>query len=155
MAYFILTAAILAADQISKYLVRTNMNVAESIDVLGSFFQFTYFQNYGAAFNSFGHERVFLITVPAVAICVALVYFFRNRDKSPVLKTALSLIISGGTGNLIDRCVFVYVTDMFDFSIFPAIFNVADIAVVFGCALIVYYILFGEKIEEKRLRGDN
>ncbi len=151
MMYFFMITAILLADQISKFFVREYMSVSESINVIGEFFQLTYYQNYGAAFSSFGGQRMLLIVFPVVAVICAVVFMVRSRHQSKLEKISLALIVAGGLGNLIDRVFFVYVTDMFDFSIFPAIFNVADIAVVFGCGLLVVYILFFEKLEGKFL----
>ena len=59
-----------------------------------------------------------------------------------MFKVALLCIIAGGIGNLIDRFLFGYVTDMISFSIFPPVFNIADISVVCGCGLLIIYVLF-------------
>jgi signal peptidase II len=71
-----------------------------------------------------------------------------------MLILSLVLIISGGVGNLIDRVTMGFVTDLFDFRIFP-VFNVADIAICTGCFFLVLYVLFfdgkeGEKDERKQ-----
>jgi len=58
------------------------------------------------------------------------------------------MIIAGGIGNLIDRMVFGWVTDMLDFSIFPPVFNVADIGVTLGCGMFVLYILMEERFQK-------
>jgi signal peptidase II len=54
------------------------------------------------------------------------------------------MVLSGGIGNLIDRIIFGTVTDMLSFSIFPPVFNVADIFVTVGAALFVFAVLKGD-----------
>ena len=149
MAYIFLMAAVLVADQISKYTVRTFMSEGESINVIGDFFRLTYYENDGAAFSTLSGQRVILIMIPAIAIIAGLIYMYKNKNAHPLLHVSISFIVAGGAGNLIDRTFFGSVTDMFDFSIFPPIFNVADIFVVIGCGLLVIYIFMYEKLEGK------
>ena len=87
--------------------------------------------------------------IPAIAIIAGLIYMYKNKNAHPLLHVSISFIVAGGAGNLIDRTFFGSVTDMFDFSIFPPIFNVADIFVVIGCGLLVIYIFMYEKLEGK------
>ena len=141
----VLIIAIVAVDQISKYAVRTMMEVGQSIDVIEGFFALTYFSNDGAAFSSFRGQRALLVGVSAIAVVVTLIFLWINK-KSPekthkMLTASLILICGGGIGNLIDRVAFGAVTDMLDFTIFPPIFNVADIAVTLGCFLLLIYVL--------------
>ena len=149
MAYIILMVAALIADQLTKYLVRSNMAVGESISVIGDFFRLTHYENDGAAFSSLSGQRAILIIIPVIAIIAGLVYMFTHRRAHRLLQTALALVISGGAGNLIDRIAAGKVTDMFDFSIFPPIFNVADISVVVGCGLLIVYIFLYDRLEKK------
>ena len=149
MAYIILMVAALIADQLTKYLVRSNMAVGESISVIGDFFRLTHYENDGAAFSSLSGQRAILIIIPVIAIVAGLVYMFTHRRAHRLLQTALALVISGGAGNLIDRIAAGKVTDMFDFSIFPPIFNVADICVVVGCGLLIVYIFLYDRLEKK------
>ena len=148
MKYYITTILLVIIDQVSKFFVRTNMTENQSIPIIGDFFKLTYIENNGAAFSMLSGQRIFLIVVPIISICIAIWYLEkRRRIDHFTLPLALSLIIAGGIGNLIDRISTGSVTDMFDFSIFPPIFNVADIAVCMGCGLLVLYVLIfdGEK----------
>lgn len=141
MKYYFLAIAIIAIDQMTKVLVRCNMYLGESIPVWGDFFRLTYIENTGAAFSMLSGQRLILVLVPVIAICGGLIYLHRHRGRHWSLYTSWAMIIGGGIGNLFDRVVFASVTDMFDFSIFPPVFNVADIGVTLGCALMVIYIL--------------
>lgn len=125
------------------------MAVGESISVIGDFFRLTHYENDGAAFSSLSGQRAILIIIPVIAIIAGLVYMFTHRRAHRLLQTALALVISGGAGNLIDRIAAGKVTDMFDFSIFPPIFNVADICVVVGCGLLIVYIFLYDRLEKK------
>ena len=74
-----------------------------------------------------------------VILCLAAaVYFYRRKERIP--SALCALIAAGGMGNLIDRLMLGYVTDMIDFRVFP-VFNVADIAVTVGCVLLALWIL--------------
>ena len=103
MAYIFLMAAVLVADQISKYTVRTFMSEGESINVIGDFFRLTYYENDGAAFSTLSGQRVILIMIPAIAIIAGLIYMYKNRNAHPLLHVSISFIVAGGAGNLIDR----------------------------------------------------
>lgn len=147
MKYYLLTALIILVDQVSKWMVRASLHVGESVQVLGDFFRITYIRNTGAAFSMLSGERVLLIGIPVVIVAAAAWYFYRHKNKHWLFYTSWSMIIAGGIGNLIDRIVFGWVTDMLDFSIFPPVFNIADIGVTVGCALFIYYTLMEERLQ--------
>lgn len=132
---------ILALDQVIKAVVRSVMYVGESIPVIEDVFHLTYVQNRGAAFSMFSGQWFILIIIPVMAILVAAWYMKNHENEHWSLSLALGLVISGGIGNLIDRVAFGYVTDMFDFRIWP-VFNVADIAVCVGAGFLILYTIF-------------
>lgn len=145
MKYYLFAGLLIAADQISKLLVRSRMYVGESVSILGDFFHLTYIQNRGAAFSLFSDRRVLLILLPMIVIAAAVILLHRRKGEHFTLYLSWSMIIAGGIGNLIDRVIFGFVTDMLDFSVFPPVFNVADIGVTVGCAVFVLYVLAGER----------
>lgn len=142
--------AIIAFDQLVKIIIRSTMTVGQSISVIGDFFTLTYIKNSGAAFSMLSGQRILLIVVPLIAIIGCTIYIFKNEYISKVLSAALLMIIAGGAGNLIDRILFGPVTDMFKLSVFPPVFNIADISVTFGCILLIVYVLFEEKLKDKK-----
>lgn len=148
MKYSLLAAGIILVDQLTKLWIRLHMNVGESFNVLGEFFRITYVRNHGAAFSMLSGERLLLVMIPIVVVVGALWYFLRHKDKHWLFYTAWAMIIAGGIGNLIDRIAFGWVTDMLDFSIFPPVFNVADIGVTVGCGLFVLYTLMEERLQK-------
>lgn len=142
MAVWLLIAAVILLDQVTKYLIRSCFAVGETLPVIPNIFHLTYVQNRGAAFSLFQNMPVLTIVFPALAMvaCLGLLLWFRRRQER-VLPVALGLVLAGGIGNLIDRIGIGFVTDMFDFRVFP-VFNVADIAVCCGCGLIAVWLFF-------------
>lgn len=102
----------------------------------------TYLKNSGAAFSMLENQQWFFTIITLIAMGVAFVYLYRHIKGSIWLLLGLTLIISGGIGNFIDRLRQGFVVDMFhlDFMNF-AIFNVADIYLTIGVGLLLIYIL--------------
>jgi len=153
MRYYISAAILIIADQLIKFWTRTTLLPGDSINVIGNFFKLTYVINKGAALNFLSGQRMILIIVPVAIIVIAGVYLIMHRGAHWTLKTALMLVMAGGFGNLIDRVLMGQVTDMFSFSIFPPVFNLADAAVTIGCALLIIYVLFGDKFKKHKRKG--
>jgi signal peptidase II len=137
---YLLIVAIVLLDQITKFSVRGLMYIGESIPVIEDIFHITYVQNRGAAFSLFSGSGVMLIIIPIAALLLAIWYMEKHKGEHWTLTLSLCLIISGGLGNLIDRVFMGFVTDMFDFRIWP-VFNVADIAVCLGAGFLILYTL--------------
>lgn len=146
MRYYLLGLGLLITDQLTKMAVRNRLAIGESIDVLGSFFQITHVENRGAAFSILIGRTGLLIAVTLIVVAVAIGFLHTHKGKHWLMYTSGAMIISGGIGNLIDRALFGHVTDMFDFSIFPPVFNIADIAVVVGCVLCLIYVVFEDRL---------
>ena len=145
-------AGIILLDQIVKLIVRSSMYIGQSIPVIKDIFHITYVQNRGAAFNMLDGKSLVLILIPAIAIAIGVWYMEKHLEEHWTLLVSLVLVIAGGIGNLIDRCFMGFVTDMFDFRIWP-VFNVADIAVCVGAGLLILYTF--AFYEEKEIEEDN
>ena len=102
----------------------------------------TYLKNSGAAFSMLENQQLFFTIITLIAMGAAFVYLYRHIKGSIWLLLGLTLIISGGIGNFIDRLRQGFVVDMFhlDFMNF-AIFNVADIYLTIGVGLLLIYLL--------------
>ena len=147
MLYALLAAALVALDQLVKFLVRSNIGLGESVPFLPHVLQFTYVQNTGAAFSLL-EEHTWVLTLISLGASILLaVLLFKKVFPHPFALTCLSAVLAGAVGNLIDRAFLGYVTDMFQtLFINFAVFNVADICVVCGgIAFCVYYLLFHGK----------
>lgn len=137
----IIAVVVVSLDQLTKYLVRSNMELGESIPREG-LFRLTYTTNTGGAFGILANQTFLLALVAIIGIAVFLVYFRYLPLQSTLLKVGLGLSLGGAVGNLIDRLRFEgQVTDFIDISIWP-VFNVADMCIVVGTILIAYYLLF-------------
>ena len=132
-------------DQVTKYIVVANMALGESVEFIPGIFRFTYIQNDGAAFGSLDNARWIFMIASTVAIIAILVYLFWKRPQNKLLLSALTLICSGGVGNMIDRVFLGYVVDFFDFCAFPKlwkwVFNVADVFVCVGAGLLALWLI--------------
>ena len=141
--YAIITAAIIAADQLVKAWAKTSLMDVGTIPVIKDVFHLTYAENRGAAFSMLEGQRWFFIVLTSVMLVVIAVAFFKEFFKGIWGKTTLVFIFAGAVGNFIDRVWLGFVVDMFDFRLidFP-IFNVADIFLTVGAAMGIIYILF-------------
>jgi signal peptidase II len=140
---------ILVLDQLTKMIVDRTMSLHQSIPIIDGFFSLTYVRNTGAAFGIFAgsHEAFrlpFLILVSVLALGFVVVMLKRLRDEETGLITALSFIIGGAIGNLVDRVLYGEVIDFLDFYWsnyhWPA-FNVADSCITVGVLITLYYLI--------------
>ncbi len=133
-------ALVIGLDQLTKWLVRTNMEVGESIPSEG-IFRLTYTTNTGGAFGIFASQTFLLAVAAIIGVLVFLIYLRYIPLESTLLKVGLGLDLGGAIGNLIDRLRFSEVTDFIDVGAWP-VFNIADSAIVVGTILIAAYLLF-------------
>ena len=153
MALF--AAVIVAADQVTKYLVLAHIPLHGHVDVLPGVVGLTYVQNDGAAWSSFSGMQ-WLFALIFVLFTVAILWEYRKKSMGFTAFEwwCIAAIYGGGLGNMIDRARFGYVVDMIEtqFMSFP-IFNVADCFICCGCiALIVHLVCFNKKFwkEDKK-----
>lgn len=143
MLYYILAAVLVVIDQLVKLWVRASIPLGQSTPFLPGLMDLTYIQNTGAAFSSFSSLTWLLALVSLIASAAVAVLMARKLFTRPLGQLSLALILAGAVGNLIDRALLGFVTDMFATSFMNfAVFNVADICVVVGGILMVLYVLF-------------
>jgi len=154
-----LSAVMLILDQVTKYWTIQSLALHQSYDIF-SFFSFTYARNYGAAFSFLGDAggwQKYLFTTIAIAVSSYLIYLLKkNHAREYWHNSAYALILSGAIGNVIDRIIFGYVIDFLDFDLgfyrWPT-FNIADIAIFIGAAIMIIESLFSKQetpIKEKK-----
>lgn len=100
-----------------------------------SFFHLTYAENTGVAFGMFKDSNAFFMVFSTMLLGVLLFLRRRIERHGRIAAAGLALVLGGALGNLYDRIAYGYVVDFFDFSFFPAIFNVADSAITVGAIL--------------------
>ncbi len=138
-----LAALIVVLDWWTKHLASQHLELYRPVE-LTSWLNMTLAHNTGAAFSFLasagGWQRWFFSIVAVVISVVLLIWLWRLPNRSRLLPTALSLVLGGAIGNLIDRVRFGYVVDFIDVHYagyhWPA-FNVADSAIVIGVILIL------------------
>ena len=149
---FTITFVVLALDQISKYFVRQLLPLNHSVEVVRDFLNLVHVQNPGIIFgilsrSTYKLTTYLLITVSLVAITFLLLFLRSLKDRDLVLFIAISLILGGAIGNLVDRIAFEKVIDFIDFHWrtyhWPA-FNLADSAITIGMVILVIQVLSDE-----------
>ena len=144
LIWLMIMAGVIFLDQLSKWLTVINLDFGESFPLIENVFHFTYVRNTGAAFSIFNEpdQRWIFMSISTVALIARSIYLWFNRKKGVLLCVALSFIIGGGIGNMIDRCLLKYVIDMLDFRLINfAVFNVADSFVCVGVGLFAFAVL--------------
>ena len=147
-AFFALfAAAIVAADQLTKYLTVANIPLHGTVPFLEGVLRFTYERNYGAAFSSFqGQQWLFALIFAVFPVAIVWEYRKKSMPFSRFERWCIAAIYGGGLGNMIDRVRLGYVVDMIrtDFIDFP-VFNVADCFITCGCIALMGSLIFCNK----------
>jgi signal peptidase II len=142
-------ALVVIVDQLVKAAVRPRLELFESITVIPGFFSLTRVHNTGAAFGlmnnlDFPFKAAVLALLQTAALVGLTVYVAMLAPEQRLTRAGLSFVIGGAIGNLIDRVLYGYVLDFFDFYRgdwhFWA-FNVADAAINIGVALMILDML--------------
>lgn len=141
--WLLIAFLIIIFDQITKYWFETNFLFGQRQQIL-PFLDFTLLYNKGAAFSflaaAAGWQRWFFILIGLGAAAV-IIFLLRKHKNQTLFCAALTLILGGAIGNVIDRIVYGHVIDFILFYwnnwYFPA-FNIADIAISFGAVLLIY-----------------
>ena len=142
LPWFSASAAIVAVDQLVKWIFLSKFVPGERLEVTG-FFNLVLVFNKGAAFSFLadapGWQTPVLAAVAIAASAVISVLILKNKNKN-LFCSGLALILGGAIGNLIDRLRFGHVVDFLDFHAmgwhWPA-FNVADSAITLGAVLLI------------------
>jgi signal peptidase II len=147
--YALIVLAVVICDQIAKALVAQLMQLHESRTIVDGLLSLTYVQNRGAAFGILSdadlpYQSALFSIVSLLALVAIAMYALRLPSSDRLSQTALSLVMGGALGNLIDRSLHGYVIDFVDFywktHHWPA-FNVADSCISVGVCLLLLDIL--------------
>lgn len=143
MKWLWISAIVLGLDQWSKIIIDNSLRLYESISIL-PFFNITYVQNTGAAFSFLsdagGWQRWFFAAMAIIISTVLIIWLYRLKKNETFLAIALSLVLGGAIGNLIDRVIYGYVIDfivVFYKSWYWPAFNIADSAISVGVFLML------------------
>jgi len=151
LTWLIISVFVVLLDQISKYYAAHCLSFAQAVVIIPHFFNLFLMHNTGASFSFLaqmsGWQRWFLSAVSILIGIGLLRWLLSLQSQQYWLATALSLVLGGAIGNLIDRLQLGYVIDFiqvyYQNDYFPT-FNIADSAVVIGVGMIAYATFFRE-----------
>lgn len=144
--FLLIIAFIVILDQISKFIVKTQLSMYSTIDVIPGFFQIRHVKNSGAVWGLFSNTpHTFIpkvITGLSLVALIIVIYYFLKLNAACIIElTALSLITGGALGNNIDRIIQGHVVDFLEFYVgkfhWPT-FNVADFCISSGVILLIF-----------------
>ena len=147
-----------AVDRVSKYFITQNLEIGQTVDFVGKVLQLHYVENSGAAF-SLGSGTTWLFAIIAAVVAVFIVIFAR-RIRSRAWAILFGLLLGGTLGNLTDRLTRGesfgngHVVDFLQLIYFPAIFNIADTAIVSAMALFIILTIRGVGLDGKRAKRE-
>lgn len=154
--WYLLSLVVVIFDQWTKWLAETNLTFLEPVPVIEPFLNWTLAYNYGAAFSFLadagGWQKWFFAGLALLMSLFLIGYLAKAPRQAKLLSLGLALVLGGAVGNLIDRLLHGHVIDFIhvhyaDVWHYP-IFNIADIGICIGVALIVIDMLFLEKKRE-------
>ena len=139
-------------DQLTKYIVVQNFAaVGDTVPLWQDVFHFTYVINTGAAFSFFRGQVEILRWISLIVSVFLILFVWYSPKITQVEQLGYGFILAGAVGNGIDRFLFGYVVDFFDFRLinFP-VFNIADIAINIGVIiLLIFSFTISPKLDSK------
>lgn len=149
----IIILGIILIDRLSKVWAVNSLKPVETIPIIQDVFHLSYRTNTGAAFSILREHTEILAILSFVLSAGMIWYLIKSRRQEPfhLSHLGLAFVIGGAIGNGIDRLIYRYVVDMFDFRLINfAVFNVADSFITVGVILILFDIIFLEKKRQKK-----
>ena len=130
---------VFTTDQLTKHLVRSNLDLGESIPSDGAFRIINAF-NTGSAFGLFRDQTFPLILASMAGISILIILYRKHSLPGPLLRLSLGLQLGGAFGNLVDRLRLEHVTDFIKLGFWP-VFNVADASIVVGIVILAWLLI--------------
>lgn len=152
LLWYVLSLVVIGLDQWTKWLAELKLNFHEPVAVIEPILNWTLAYNYGAAFSFLadqgGWQKWFFAGLSLAMSLFLVWYLTRAPRQAKLLNVGLALILGGAIGNLIDRVrigkvidfIHVHYADVWHYPIF----NMADIAICVGVAIVVIDMLFLE-----------
>ncbi len=154
----IFAVLIIVLDQLSKYLVATFLPLGGAWSPFPGpqpFFQIVYTYNTGVAFGLFKDLGLVFIVIALIVVGVIMVYSRKLRNDQRLTCLALSLMLGGALGNVLDRIRLGHVIDFIDVGVGPTRWytsNLADVSIVLGVILLGVATFIEERYDRKRSR---
>ncbi|HEX4948613.1 MAG TPA: signal peptidase II [Blastocatellia bacterium] len=156
LPYFIIAIVVLIADQVTKAWATAKLQPIDTMEIIPNFFRFTYARNRGVAFSLFADAQFemkwILAGISTAAAIGVLIYLWRSGVHEKRLNYALSFLLAGIVGNLIDRVRLGEVVDFIDFHWYEKYtwptFNIADAAICVGAVLLALEMMREQKVTQ-------
>ena len=155
--YYLLAVLVFVLDHLTKWLVRSKMDLHEAIELIPGFARISYVRNSGVAFGLFAEiqsvwKPYILASMAVIAVVVILMYSARMPSNRVLLQLALAITLGGILGNFTDRILHGFVVDFIELHIkdvfhWPT-FNVADSAITIGIGLLLVDTVKHPEVEE-------
>lgn len=137
----LIALVVVIADQTTKQLAVQYLRDGHTLHLIGDILRLRYTTNTGAAFGLFQDQGSILALIALIVVGVILFYYRRLPGQMLLVRISLGFQLGGAIGNLIDRLHYGQVVDFIEFVLWP-IFNLADVAIVLGVALLAYHMIF-------------
>lgn len=152
--FYLLILLIIGLDQGSKQAAKWFLALNQSVTVIPGVLSFTHIQNPGAAFGILKYHTPLLLLITISLIFVVILFRNKLPNQAATFRYGLALGLGGAIGNLIDRIGLGKVIDFLDLDFWPLqnwpIFNLADISILAGAALIFFYLVQEEIVKGER-----
>ena len=132
-------------DQSSKFFVKNNFKLTQSVPIIKDVLHFTYINNTGSAFGLFKNFNIIFILFSVIVILIILYNLKKINEKEKAMQLSVGLLLGGTIGNLIDRLYNDSVIDFIDLRFWP-VFNIADSAVTISIAILIFILWNKENI---------
>jgi signal peptidase II len=154
---------IVSLDQWTKHTIQQKLPLHRAVEVIPGFFNLTHVRNTGGAFGIFGGNRgglssLMFVMVSLIAIGAILVLFIKVKEDEKNLALSFSLVLSGATGNLIDRLRYGEVIDFLEFyvsSFYWPSFNIADSAICIGVGFMALELFIRDRRKSTKSKTPN
>lgn len=151
--FSLLALAVVILDQVTKLIVVATLADGSVVTIVPNYLQLVYRTNTGGAFSILSEHLSFLTIFATVVAIGLMIWAYRLRANELILRLPLALILGGACGNLVDRYRLHYVVDFIDahwnfVRHFPT-FNVADMSINVGMAIMIWLTLRMDTGEEK------
>jgi signal peptidase II len=140
----------IGCDQVSKSMAREHLEIHESVSMADGHFTLIKVENTGA-FLSLGQDwspvlkQILLLGLPLACLLITFAFLLSKPRLPAAIMVGLGSIIGGGIGNIYDRLVYGSVTDFMHIDlgfVQTGVFNMADVSIMIGTGLVVFYSLF-------------
>jgi signal peptidase II len=149
LTFFLIAATVIALDQFTKWLVRSNLAVGETWpERSDDLIRIIHVTNSGAAFGILQGQTLFLIVTSTLGLAAIVLYYLYPPMDHGIIRVALGMQLGGAIGNLIDRVRLGEVTDFIDVGSFPT-FNIADSSISVSIAAVLLFFIFQENDHPK------